>query len=229
MGQIGVCRKVRKDTAVKANSISKVHRPESKTGMCSARHDGGRGWWRGMIRNKIQKLGHGWIMEGLGNARWKKCELYSKGERKSLRDMRQTDRQIQQDFDSYSASQIWPGIRMTRIACYKSCYQGSTPRPFQSAFPGMWPRNYTLKWSFQVIPGHPAWHWFMKRSLGITALLTNAFLKSCLFMEILPVESLVQSARQACYLEATFSNSLSLGCFNKTHPQFEFKTPEDLR
>lgn len=91
---------------------------------------------------------------------------------------RHTDKK-QQDFDSYSASRIWPCIRMTRIACYKSCYQGSTPRPFQSAFPGMWPRNYILKRSFQVIPGHPAWHSFMKQSLGITALLTNAFLKSC--------------------------------------------------
>lgn len=66
--------------------------------------------------------------------------------------------------------------------------------------------------------------WF----LGI-ALLTNPFLKSCLFMAIFLAESFVQSTRQVCYLEATSSKSLSLECFNKMNTQFECKTPDDFR
>lgn len=158
----------------------------------------------------------------------KKFELYSEGKRESLRDLRQTTKQKQEDLNFNSASQIWPCIRIIRIARSKSRFWGSTSRPFESEFLGMKPRNYGFKQSFQVIPGQPAWHWFMKWSLGIIALLTNAFLKSCLFVEVLLVESFVQSTKQVCYPEATCSKSLSLECFNRMHTQFKCKTPDQL-
>lgn len=106
---------------------------------------------------------------------------------------------------------------------------GLHSQTFESEVPGMWPRNCIFKQSFQVIPGQPAWHWFMKWSMGSIALLKNAFLKSCLFMEFFLAESFVQSTRQVCYLEATSSKSPSLECFDKTNTQFERKTPDNFQ
>ena len=168
-------------------------------------------------------------MEGLGNAKWSMNFFLKATENHQEMWDKETNEQKQEDLDFHSASQIWPCIRIIRMACWKSRFWGSTPRPFESEFPGMWPRNYIFKQSFQVIPGQPAWHWFMKWSMGSIALLKNAFLKSCLFMEIFLAESFVQSTRQVCYLEATSSKSPSLECFNKTNTQFECKTPDNFQ
>lgn len=177
------------------------------------------------MRNEIGRWvrARTWRAWGMPNEVW----TFPEGNRESLRDVGQRNKRTKTG--GPWLSQCFPNLPMHQDGLLKVQVLGLHSQTFESEVPGMWPRNYIFKQSFQVIPGQPAWHWFMKWSMGSIALLKNAFLKSCLFMEFFLAESFVQSTRQVCYLEATSSKSPSLECFNKTNTQFECKTPDNFQ
>lgn len=148
IGQIWVCRDVRKDRQSKA--LVKCPGMEVKWRVANS-------IWLGMDMKRKNKesdwkgrlgLEHG----GPGECQMK-YELFSEGNIKSLRDVGQRNKgratlTFTEPSKSGHASE-WSGW-----LAKKSRFWDSTPRPFESKFPGMQPRNYIFKQSFQVIPGH---------------------------------------------------------------------------